>query len=92
MFGPPAATTVIIAERMAQMQQPVGMRDAIIIGVGKDRARGELCAEISCDAETGVLLTMVKHALKLLGNLRGGIAGAIVDHHDLEIGIIQHQQ
>ena len=77
---------------MAQMKKPVGVSDAVIIGVGDDGAGGETGTQIAGDTESGMLLKLVAHLRMGFRDLGDVLAGTVIDEQDFAVGITQRHQ
>ena len=75
-----------------EIGQPVGVGDAIAVGVGDDLAGRRLGADIAGDAQALVRLADDPAIGIALGDFEGAVARAVIDDDDLVIGIVEHLQ
>ena len=73
-----------------EIGQPVGVGDAIAVGIGDDLAGRRLGADIAGDAQALVRLADDPAIGIALGDFEGAVARAVIDDDDLVIGIVEH--
>jgi hypothetical protein len=72
-----------------EIGQPVGIGDAIAVGIGDDRAGRRLCADVARDAESLVRLADDPAIGKPLGDFEGAVPRAVIDDDDLVIRVVE---
>ncbi len=75
-----------------QEAQPVRIREAVVVGVGQDLAGGEFSPAVAGGAQAGVRLADATHPRKPGGDAGDVVAGAVVDHQHLVVGVVQPLQ
>src|SRR5207249_8073657 len=69
---------------------PIGIGDAIAVGIGDDVASRGVGADIAGDREPLVGLADDPAIGKALGNLERPVGRAVIDDDDLVIGVVEH--
>ena len=75
-----------------EVGQPVGVGDAVAVGVDHDLAGCRLGPDIAGGAQSLIGLTYDAAILVILGDLEGSVARAVIDDDDLIVRIIEHRQ
>ena len=73
-----------------EIGQPIGVGDAVAVGIGDDLAGRGLGADIAGDAQALVRLADDPAIGIAFGDFEGAVARTVIDDDDLVIGVVQH--